>query len=58
MPPFARPAQKSLMGLQQYVPSPNKRNGLPLLTRPTWPDSDLKNAVGRTIEYTVEPASS
>jgi hypothetical protein len=32
------------------VPSPNTRKGLPRFTRSTWPDSDLKNAVGRTIE--------
>ncbi len=34
----------------RQLPSPNTRKGLPRLTRSTCPDSDLKKAVGRTIE--------
>ena len=46
-----KPTYVSLMGLQAVsVPLPNTKNGLPFLTRSTWPESDLKNAVGRTME--------
>jgi hypothetical protein len=39
------------MGLQAVrVPSPKTRKGRPRRTRSIWPDSDLKKAVGRTIE--------
>jgi hypothetical protein len=41
----------SLIGLQAVsLPSPKTRNGLPDFTRSNWPDSDLKKAVGRTME--------
>jgi hypothetical protein len=46
-----RPRSSSLIGLQDVsVPSPNSRNGLPARTRAIWPESDLKNAVGRTMD--------
>ncbi len=50
-PAMKSPRSSSWIGLQAVSrPSPNSRNGRPCRTRATWPLSDLKNAVGRTMD--------
>src|SRR6056297_3754981 len=45
------PRSASEIGLQAVSrPFPKTRKGLPARTRPTWPESDLKKAVGLTMD--------
>src|SRR6056297_3676895 len=50
-PAMKAPRSASEIGLQAVSrPSPKTRKGLPLRTRSTWPERDLKKAVGLTMD--------